>query len=297
MLRRAAATAVVLAGALTLTPTAHADGGGGVCEGAGMDVTVCASDDTTTPGSSGSAETGTKPVRAGGKKPTPPPCTYTKLNPQPPKNNLGWDGHTAKDGAVYQVHCPDSGRVGVTFVPNGTAGPAAPTIDPEVVARRAADAMKLTGPKVASPRAAGRYVVGMPMWMWVTRSTSSYGPATATAGGVTVTATAKVSTIRWDMGDGTAITCTGPGTPYSADRGKALSPDCGHRYERRRRRPAGRPLQGHRHRDLDRHVDSPHPQRRRHVHRDPADRVHRRGGRGTSPQLGVGGQDITVALA
>lgn len=161
------------------------------------------------------------------------PCTYTKLDPPPPKNNLGWEGHTAKDGAVYQVNCPDSGRVGVTFVPNGT-GPAAPTIDPELVARRAVDSMRLTGPKVASPRAAGKYVVGMPMWMWVTRSTSSYGPATAkaTAGGVTVTATAKVSTIRWDMGDGTTVTCTGPGTPYSPDQGKTLSPDCGHRYER-----------------------------------------------------------------
>ncbi|MFF3788169.1 hypothetical protein [Streptomyces sp. NPDC001933] len=54
MLRRAAATAVVLAG--VLAPAAHADGGGGVCEGAGMDVTVCASDDTATPGSSGSEE-------------------------------------------------------------------------------------------------------------------------------------------------------------------------------------------------------------------------------------------------
>ncbi|MET8747877.1 ATP/GTP-binding protein [Streptomyces sp. NPDC004728] len=92
--------------------------------------------------------------------------------------------------------------------------------------------MKLTGPKVASPRAAGRYVVGMPMWMWVTRSTSSYGPATATATAGGVTVTAKVSMIRWAMGDGTTITCHGPGTPYSADHGKSTSPDCGHRYER-----------------------------------------------------------------
>ncbi|MEU4506588.1 ATP/GTP-binding protein [Streptomyces sp. NPDC024089] len=233
MLRRAAATTVVLAGG-ALAPTAHADGGGGVCEGAGMDLTVCAFDDTTTPGSSGAADTGTKPARAGGKKPTPPPCIYTKLNPQPPKNNLGWEGHTAKKGAVHQVNCPDSGRVGVTFVPNGTACPAAPTIDPELVARRAVDSLRLVGPKVAGPRAAGRYVVGMPMWMWVTRSTSSYGPASAkaTAGGVTVTATAHVSTSRWDMGDGTTLTCNGPGTPYSAERGESLSPDRGHRYVR-----------------------------------------------------------------
>ncbi|MEU2135282.1 hypothetical protein [Streptomyces sp. NPDC018352] len=34
------------------------------------------------------------------------------------------------------------------------------------------------------------------------------------------------------MGDGATVTCHGPGTPYSADRGKSTSPDCGHRYER-----------------------------------------------------------------
>ncbi|MGW9121980.1 hypothetical protein ACWGRV_36145 [Streptomyces sp. NPDC055663] len=49
---------------------------------------------------------------------------------------------------------------------------------------------------------------------------------------LTVTATAKVAAIRWDMGDGTTITCNGPGTPYTADHGNSTSPDCGHRYKR-----------------------------------------------------------------
>ncbi|MFI8258922.1 hypothetical protein [Streptomyces filamentosus] len=34
------------------------------------------------------------------------------------------------------------------------------------------------------------------------------------------------------MGDGTTVTCAGPGTPYTHDRGKSMSPDCGHRYTR-----------------------------------------------------------------
>ncbi|MFC9409969.1 ATP/GTP-binding protein [[Kitasatospora] papulosa] len=91
---------------------------------------------------------------------------------------------------------------------------------------------------MASPRAAGTYVVGMPMWMWATPSPSTFGPATATAtaGGVTVTATAKVTRVRWAMGDGTTVTCRGPGTPYRQSRGKAMSPDCGHLYEQ----PGGR---------------------------------------------------------
>ncbi|WP_235034835.1 hypothetical protein OHU34_03395 [Streptomyces sp. NBC_00080] len=87
---------------------------------------------------------------------------------------------------------------------------------------------------IASPRAAGRYLVGMPMWMWVNQSPTTYGPntASASAGGVTVTATAKVSKIVWAMGDGAAVTCAGPGTPYTAAAGKSDSPTCGHTYSR-----------------------------------------------------------------
>jgi hypothetical protein len=42
---------------------------------------------------------------------------------------------------------------------------------------------------------------------------------------------AAQSLIQWQMGDGTTITCTGPGTEYDASQGKAPSPDCGHRYK------------------------------------------------------------------
>ncbi|MFJ8870422.1 hypothetical protein ACIRD6_32310 [Streptomyces sp. NPDC102473] len=64
---------------------------------------------------------------------------------------------------------------------------------------------------MASPRAAGSYVVGMPMWAMP--SPSTFGPATvsATAGGVTVTA--KVTTVRWAMGDGTNFTCSSTWLP------------------------------------------------------------------------------------
>ncbi|MFK0101838.1 ATP/GTP-binding protein [Streptomyces sp. NPDC091040] len=219
-------------GAAGLVPAAHADTGrgGGVCDNSGLLVTVCADETTTTSGTGGA-----KPVHAttGGKKAAKAPCTYTRADLQPPAENLAWEGRTPKDGALYQVECPDTGRAGIVFVPDGEAGPAAPAIDPEVVARRAVDSMKLLGPDVASPRAAGTYLVGAPMWMWVRQTSAAYGPqtATATAGGVTVSATAKVSSIRWDMGDGTTVTCSGPGTPYEKSMGKAFSPDCGHRYQ------------------------------------------------------------------
>lgn len=232
MLRRAAAAAVVLAG--VLAPAAHADGGpgGGICEGAALTITVCASDGATAPGAPGGS--GATPAGASGGS-SKPSCTYTRLDPQPPPDNMFWKGHDRTEkGAVYGVNCPNSQGARTVWLPDGQAPAAAPVIDPEAVARRAAASMKLTGPAVASPRAAGTYVVGMPMWMWADPSPTTFGPvsASATAGGVTVTATAKVTTVRWAMGDGTTITCHGPGTKYTADQGKAMSPDCGHRYQR-----------------------------------------------------------------
>jgi predicted outer membrane repeat protein len=78
-------------------------------------------------------------------------------------------------------------------------------------------------------------LVGLPVWMWVENpGPTTFGPnsATASGGGISVTATAQVDRIVWDMGDGTTVTCTTPGTPYADSYGDRSSPDCGHRYER-----------------------------------------------------------------
>ncbi|WP_327713689.1 ATP/GTP-binding protein (plasmid) [Streptomyces sp. NBC_00464] len=101
------------------------------------------------------------------------------------------------------------------------------------MAQQAVDKMLLKGPRIGiTPKPGGKGVVGMPVYMWTGKGAATYGPnqASATAGAVTVTATAKVSKIVWTMGDGTAVTCTTAGTPYSAEYGKKPSPDCGHRY-------------------------------------------------------------------
>ncbi|MFF3531502.1 ATP/GTP-binding protein [Streptomyces rubiginosohelvolus] len=290
MLRRATAAAVVLAG--VLAPAAHADGGkdGGICGRAALTITVCAADGGSAPAAAGDGTTAAAPAGTGGGS-SKPSSTYTRLDPQPPPENAYWKGHDRSEkGAVYGVHCTGQQGARTVWIADGQAPDAAPVIDPEAVARRAAASMKLTGPAVASPRAAGEYVVGMPMWMWATPSPNSTGPisASATAGGVTVTATAKVTTVRWAMGDGTTVTCNGPGTPYTPDRGKSMSPDCGHLYERHRPRQTRRTVQGHRERDLDHHLDRPRPRRRRHIHRDPADRLDRPRRRSPSRQLTPG---------
>jgi hypothetical protein len=51
-----------------------------------------------------------------------------------------------------------------------------------------------------------------------------------TAGAESVVATARLSTIRWDMGDGRIETCNGPGTPFTLNQAGRSSPDCGHVY-------------------------------------------------------------------
>ncbi|MEU1932611.1 ATP/GTP-binding protein [[Kitasatospora] papulosa] len=236
-----AATSMTAAVALVavLAPAAHADGqtvGSDGCRGSMLSVTVCAADtsgSSSSSGSSGGTPAAAAPAASGGDSKPTDKCSYDRVDPPPPAGHQAWRGHDPADGSVYKVVC-DSARGGVVFLPNGQDSPAAPMIDPETVARRAAASMRLEPPKVASPRAAGTYVVGMPMWMWVTPSPSTFGSATAsaTAGGVTVTASAKVTRVRWAMGDGTTVTCRGPGTPYRQSRGKAMSPDCGHLYER-----------------------------------------------------------------
>lgn len=234
----AGAAALLLGYATALaTPAVAADGPGADpdCGTSVVVVTVCASDNASQPGNTDAAPADTGTDSSGGGGGGTPKCTYTKLEPQPPDTNLAvQDGKEQGPGAAYQVLCPGTGRIGVVWILDGEPAPVVPAVDPEVLAAQAVDSMKLTGPKVASPRSAGAYVVGMPTWMWVEPTETTYGPATATAtaGAVTVTATAEVTSIRWDMGDGQApVICHGPGTRYQASLGKTESPDCGHLYQ------------------------------------------------------------------
>ncbi|MEU6546434.1 ATP/GTP-binding protein [Streptomyces sp. NPDC046859] len=163
-------------------------------------------------------------------------CTYKLADPQPPAASADWDGHKPGDGAVYEQTCGWGDVDGNTIVRLVWLAdpPEQEAVDPAVLAQRAVDSMTLLGPDIASPRRSGKYTVGVPMWMWVNQSATTYGPntASASAGGITVTATAKVSKIVWQMGDGASVTCNGPGTPYTSTEGMAPSPTCGHVYSK-----------------------------------------------------------------
>ncbi len=111
-------------------------------------------------------------------------------------------------------------------------------VDPEVVARIAVEQLNLQAIDIgivpeAGPASVG--LVGLPVWLWVNQpGAATYGPSStsATVDATTVIATAQVTELVWNMGDGASVTCTTPGTPYADAYGNSMSPDCGHRYTR-----------------------------------------------------------------
>ena len=164
-------------------------------------------------------------------------CYVSLADPQPSKGAPVWQGRT--DGAIY--FCQRT--VGVSDPSNMfwsdvmPAGPAAP-VDPAVVAQTIVEQMELraiTIGMVPEDRPDSIGVVGLPTWLWVeTPSEQTFGPMTRSAslGGVTVTATAKVTKVLWEMGDGNAVTCRSAGTPFTDGHGGQESPDCGYTYSR-----------------------------------------------------------------
>src|SRR3546814_16272040 len=76
------------------------------------------------------------------------------------------------------------------------------------------------------------------MWLdpsyWDPRVLTTSASVTSNSGfvvTVSTTLTAVPQSVRWDMGDGTGVTCDGPGTAYDSGAPSASpSTDCGHPY-------------------------------------------------------------------
>ncbi|MCC2594199.1 hypothetical protein LKO27_12355 [Tessaracoccus sp. OS52] len=113
--------------------------------------------------------------------------------------------------------------------------------DPAVLARTAIETMNLRAISIGSyphtneRSAESMGVVGWHVWLWVSgASASTFGPITksASAGGYTVTATAQVTEVVWDMGNGDTVSC-GKGTQYTGmGKQNVPSPTCGYLYEK-----------------------------------------------------------------
>ncbi|WP_054048439.1 hypothetical protein [Alloactinosynnema sp. L-07] len=101
-------------------------------------------------------------------------------------------------------------------------------VDAAAVAVVARDRLRLPAPVIGSSPASAQ-LVHLPTWLWL----RDWAPVAASVSvpGVTATAIATPTAVEWSMGDGHAVSCAGPGTPYrvGADPGTS-SPDCGHTY-------------------------------------------------------------------
>jgi hypothetical protein len=149
-------------------------------------------------------------------------------------------------GAWYVWKCTTEGVTDGLYRPpvwiaDGQQPGAAQLPSPAELAQMARKQLRLPSPSIAA-NPAGDQLVNLPTWMWLS---GGWGPVSATASvpGVSVTAVATPTSVTWAMGDGSAVTCTGAGTPYKAGTDpKAPSPDCGHVY---RRSSASQPRQAY----------------------------------------------------
>ncbi|PWJ23249.1 hypothetical protein ATK17_3741 [Branchiibius hedensis] len=155
------------------------------------------------------------------------------------------EGHT--DGAIYDCLGWRFGRSLATMTLKywaATAPAVAPPPDPRVLAQQAIRAMNLQA--VAMGWLLNLLPVLSDWWdaeldVGQAAAPNTWGPITksASAQGYTVTATATVSDVVWDMGDGQTVTCQ-QGTPYVMSYGKQKSPTCGHTYTRQGLTPSPR---------------------------------------------------------
>jgi len=104
---------------------------------------------------------------------------------------------------------------------------------PAVLAQLAVSHLRLANPVIQSSPAPGALqLTRLPVWLWIAPAAWQPQSATAQVPGESVTATATPVSAAWSMGDGTTVTCHGPGTPYSGGNPAAASPTCGHTYQR-----------------------------------------------------------------
>jgi hypothetical protein len=155
-------------------------------------------------------------------------CYYAPTDPSP-STIAALGGQPSTEGGWYMRTCyGENGMFGGVVWMAG----APPMVSPAVLARQARARLSLPA-VVIKMNPPGDQLVNLPVWL--TLDPASWKPQSATASvpGVSVIATARPAKATWSMGDGTTVTCTGPGTAWtpSTDPAKA-SPDCGHVYRR-----------------------------------------------------------------
>lgn len=104
------------------------------------------------------------------------------------------------------------------------------TVSSAILAEFAFAELTLPAPTIGmSP--AGDQITQLPSWMWIDRSAWGSRDRTATAGPVSATVTASPVRVEWDMGNGDAVACSGPGRVYEKRfAGRPEATDCRYTY-------------------------------------------------------------------
>lgn len=130
------------------------------------------------------------------------------------------------EGESYWVVCTDGYVNRIVYDP-------ANAIDPATLARRAFNELPLIYPRPrTAPPVTAKQLVGIRTWLWVDPGDWQAMSARAAIPGLSASVTGQPMRTIWDMGDGSTVTCDGPGTPYDANRPDAdQSTDCNHVYQ------------------------------------------------------------------
>ncbi|WP_235922135.1 hypothetical protein [Lentzea tibetensis] len=165
------------------------------------------------------------------------------LTRQPRIAVLAQQAAQGQPGAWYLWKCTGEGVADALYRPpvwiaDGHQPGAAMLPSPAELAQLARKQLRLAAPTIATSPS-GDQLVHLPTWLWLS---TGWAPISATASvpGVSVTAVATPTAVTWSMGDGSTVSCTGPGTPFRASLDPTSgSPDCGHTYRRSSARQPG----------------------------------------------------------
>jgi hypothetical protein len=133
-------------------------------------------------------------------------------------------------GTWYLITCP--GTTPSLIFEGAPAGQAAaPLAQPAALAQQALATMHLPAPRIGMSPPNTAEIVNFQDWLWVDGSMWHPISATAAVGPVAATATATPERVLYEMGDGSQVVCTGPGTPYKpAIAPGAQSTNCSYSY-------------------------------------------------------------------
>jgi hypothetical protein len=135
------------------------------------------------------------------------------------------DGSLDRDAFIYRPSAAAARPVAATPA-------AAPVVDIMTIVRQVYAEVPLALPVPhTSPPVDADQLVGFPIWMWVDGAVWRSFDAWASVSGVTVTVVAQPKSLHWNMGDGTVVSCAGPGTAWVEGSSGDQRSDCSHIYQ------------------------------------------------------------------